>query len=214
MAYTSRQGLNGADVDFQTTWIVLETAFREIHTKNASALSFEELYRNAYKLVLKKQGEQLYKKVAEFEEQWLGSTVRKEIVQTLSAPLMLSEGAGRTLATASERRTAGEKFLRRLKQSWEDHQVCMGMLTDVLMYMVSAETYCLLVLLNLTRSRIASTVRTTDSHRSSQNPWACSGTKSYAHHLLRTNPIYWTYSLASSSTRYRWTAMARTSILS
>ncbi|KAK3674482.1 hypothetical protein LTR78_005568 [Recurvomyces mirabilis] len=135
-----RRGLNGADVDFQTTWIVLETAFREIHTKNASALSFEELYRNAYKLVLKKQGEELYKRVAEFEEQWLGSTVRKEIVQTLSAPLMVNEGAGRTLATANERRQAGEKFLRRLKQSWEDHQVCMGMLTDVLMYM--DRVYC------------------------------------------------------------------------
>ncbi|KAK5115470.1 hypothetical protein LTR62_001129 [Meristemomyces frigidus] len=135
-----RRGLNGADVDFQTTWIVLETAFKEIHTKNASALSFEELYRNAYKLVLKKQGEELYKKVAEFEEQWLGSNVREEIVQTLSAPLMLTEGTGRTLATANERRQAGEKFLKRLKQSWEDHQVCMGMLTDVLMYM--DRVYC------------------------------------------------------------------------
>ncbi|KAI7401043.1 hypothetical protein KC328_g3298, partial [Hortaea werneckii] len=37
------QGLNGADVDFDQTWNVLEGAFKEIHTKNASALSFEEL---------------------------------------------------------------------------------------------------------------------------------------------------------------------------
>ncbi|KAI6888625.1 hypothetical protein KC318_g15023, partial [Hortaea werneckii] len=46
------KGLNGADVDFDQTWNVLEGAFKEIHTKNASALSFEELYRNAYKIVL------------------------------------------------------------------------------------------------------------------------------------------------------------------
>jgi len=134
-----KQGLNGADVDFESTWQVLEGAFREIHTKNASALSFEELYRNAYKIVLKKKGEDLYNKVAHFEAQWLGESVRGEIVKTLSPPLMLIDGSGRTLATSPERRDAGEKFLRQLKQSWEDHQVCMGMLTDVLMYMVGQE---------------------------------------------------------------------------
>ena len=132
-----RQGLNGADVDLESTWKILEGAFREIHTKNASALSFEELYRNAYKIVLKKKGEELYHKVADFEAQWLGQSVRPEIVKTLSAPLTLIDGNGKTLATSPERRDAGEKFLRQLKQSWEDHQVCMGMLTDVLMYMVS-----------------------------------------------------------------------------
>ncbi|KAK0850686.1 hypothetical protein LTR03_004427 [Friedmanniomyces endolithicus] len=98
--------------DFHTTWGILETAFREIHTKNASALSFEELYRNAYKIVLKKKGEELYNRVAHFEEQWLGTNVRSGIVKTLSAPLMLTDGAGRTLATTNERREAGEKFLK------------------------------------------------------------------------------------------------------
>ena len=37
------QGLASADVDFDTTWGILERAFQEIHTKNASALCFEEL---------------------------------------------------------------------------------------------------------------------------------------------------------------------------
>lgn len=136
MANGNRKGLNGADVDFGTTWGVLEKAFQEIHTKNASALSFEELYRNAYKIVLKKKGEELYNKVAQFEENWLGNTVRTGIVKHLTAPLML-DGTGRTLNTQAERREAGEKFLKSLKGAWEDHQVCMGMLTDVLMYMVS-----------------------------------------------------------------------------
>jgi len=135
-----RRGLNGADVDFDSTWQILERAFYEIHTKNASALSFEELYRNAYKIVLKKKGDELYQKVAQFEEQWLGQTVRTRIVSMLQAPILLADDSSRTLATASERRVAGESFLRSLKQSWEDHQVCMSMLTDVLMYM--DRVYC------------------------------------------------------------------------
>jgi cullin 3 len=40
--------------------------------------------------------------------------------------------------TANERRVAGERFLKGLKQAWGDHQVCMSMLADVLMYMVSS----------------------------------------------------------------------------
>ena len=133
-----RQGLNGSDVDFETTWHVLEKAFSEIHTKNASALSFEELYRNAYKIVLKKKGEELYNKVAQFEARWLSDNVRAKVVKLLTTPLLLlTDGTGRSLATSAERRVAGESFLRALKESWEDHQVCMGMLTDVLMYMVS-----------------------------------------------------------------------------
>lgn len=132
------KGLNGTEVDFETTWAVLEKAFNEIHTKNASALSFEELYRNAYKIVLKKKGEALYHKVAEFEERWLGNEVRNSIVRQLTHPLvMLTDGSGKSLATSIERKVAGETFLRTLKQAWEDHQICMGMLTDVLMYMVS-----------------------------------------------------------------------------
>ena len=133
---TRRQGLNGGDVDFETTWATLERAFVEIHTKNASQLSFEELYRNAYKIVLKKKGDELYTKVAQFEERWLGDTVRDRIVKLLNAPWLLADDIGRTLATTAERRVTGENVLRSLKEAWEDHQVCMGMLTDVLMYMV------------------------------------------------------------------------------
>ena len=136
----SQQGLNGADVDFDTTWKILETAFYQIHTKNASILSFEELYRNAYKIVLKKKGEELYNNVAQFEADWLGREVRSVIVKQLTHTLlMLTDGTGKPQSSSAERKAAGESFLRALKQAWEDHQVCMGMLTDVLMYMVCGE---------------------------------------------------------------------------
>ncbi|GAB7360972.1 hypothetical protein MBLNU230_g0955t1 [Neophaeotheca triangularis] len=135
-----QKGLNGSDVDFESVWQVLSKAFGEIHTKNASALSFEELYRHAYKLVLKKKGGDLYEKVEGFEQTWLSENVRGSMVKLLTPALTLTDGHGRTLATSAERRVAGEVFLRSLKGNWEDHQVCMGMLTDVLMYM--DRVYC------------------------------------------------------------------------
>lgn len=131
------QGLASADVDFDTTWGILERAFQEIHTKNASALSFEELYRNAYKIVLKKRGDELYAKVADFENRWLGDHVRQKIVGLLTPGLISLDTTAHTLESTAERRTSGETFLKALKIAWDDHQVCMGMLTDVLMYMVS-----------------------------------------------------------------------------
>jgi len=48
-------------------------------------------------------------------------------------------GAGGAVdnTTVNEKRVAGERFLKGLKQAWEDHNLCMNMTTDVLMYMVS-----------------------------------------------------------------------------
>ena len=47
------------------TWNVLAKAIDEIYDRNASQLSFEELYRNAYNLVLHKHGTLLYEGVTE-----------------------------------------------------------------------------------------------------------------------------------------------------
>jgi Cullin family len=41
-------------------WAKLETAMKHIHEQNASHLSFEELYRTAYTLVLHRHGQLLY----------------------------------------------------------------------------------------------------------------------------------------------------------
>ncbi|KAF2819816.1 Cullin-domain-containing protein [Ophiobolus disseminans] len=134
-----RRGLHGDEIDFENTWATIEAAFREIHTKNASKLSYEELYRHAYRIVLKKKGEQLYNKVHGFERGWLASEVRASIQQLLS-PNLLAEAQGAGATSPNERRVAGEKFLKGLKQAWGDHQVCMSMLADVLMYM--DRVYC------------------------------------------------------------------------
>ena len=41
-------------------WTLLKSAIQEIQKKNNSNLSFEELYRNAYMMLLHKHGEKLY----------------------------------------------------------------------------------------------------------------------------------------------------------
>ena len=132
------QGLGNNDaVDFESMWGVLSSSLHEIHTKNASKLSFEELYRNAYKLVLKKKGETLYTRVKEFEEGWLANTVRPRILEEASPSLLVGNGGVPSTTTANEKRAAGERLLKALKQAWGDHNLCMNMTTDVLMYMVS-----------------------------------------------------------------------------
>jgi cullin 3 len=65
------QGIAGPNADVDKSWSAIETAFKEIHTKNVSALSYEEIYRHAYQVVLKKKGDDLYKRVNQFEHQWL-----------------------------------------------------------------------------------------------------------------------------------------------
>ena len=126
--------LSGVELDFDREWNSLSISLRNIHTKNASSLSFEELYRNAYKLVLKKQGESLYNKVKEFEQDWLANVVRPQILEELPSSLLAAYNGAHL--TVNEKRVAGEKLLRSLKSAWEDHNLCMNMTTDVLMYMV------------------------------------------------------------------------------
>jgi hypothetical protein len=179
----SLKGLHGDEVDFENTWVTIEAAFREIHTKNASRLSYEELYRHAYRIVLKKKGEQLYKNVHDFEKGWLSSEVRGDIQQLLS-PNLLAPAQSVVSTTANERRVSGEKFLKGLKQAWGDHQVCMSMLADVLMYMVSIRPSSLLAFPQvalLTRhmaNRTVSTARTTGALPFTPPPCCSSETRS------------------------------------
>lgn len=125
------------NVDFDEVWGVLAASLREIHTKNASKLSFEELYRNAYKLVLRKRGEMLYEKVKELEADWLVSETRPRVLGEIAPSLLARYSKSMAIPMTNETRVAGEKFLRALKEVWQDHNLCMNMTTDVLMYMVS-----------------------------------------------------------------------------
>lgn len=126
--------------EFEINWNILQGALRDIHNQNSSALSFEQLYRASYKIVLKKKGHALFDKVREFEEQWFAETVMpkmRELITPHITGIALGNLPG---TTANERRISGEKFLKGLVGQWRHHNTCMNMITDVLMYM--DRTYC------------------------------------------------------------------------
>ena len=56
-------------------WDLLRRAIQEIQKKNNGGLSFEELYRNAYTMVLHKHGEKLYNGLTEVVTDHLKNTV-------------------------------------------------------------------------------------------------------------------------------------------
>ncbi|KAI3808672.1 hypothetical protein L1987_24630 [Smallanthus sonchifolius] len=95
----------------ERTWKILEHAIHEIYNHNASGLSFEELYRNAYNMVLHKFGEKLY----------------TGLVSTMTLHL-------REIA-ASVEASQGPLFLEELNRKWTEHNKALQMIRDILMYM-------------------------------------------------------------------------------
>ncbi|CAL9132155.1 unnamed protein product [Musa textilis] len=95
----------------ERTWKVLEHAIHEIYNHNASGLSFEELYRNAYNMVLHKYGEKLY----------------TGLVNTMTGHL---KEIARSIEAAQ-----GDFFLEELNVKWGDHNKALQMIRDILMYM-------------------------------------------------------------------------------
>jgi len=93
------------------TWQTLSNAIHEIHKQNASGLSFEELYRNAYNMVLHKFGDKLYSGLSD----------------TITAHL-------KTVAEHVQSANDAE-FLNELKDKWDKHKISSIMIRDILMYM-------------------------------------------------------------------------------
>ncbi|OTB06604.1 hypothetical protein M426DRAFT_55004 [Hypoxylon sp. CI-4A] len=125
----------GDDDVFEQCWSKLREALRDIHTRNAGNLSYEQLYRYSYKIVLKKDGQKLYDRVKEFEEKWFADEVIPPIQALITTNLVsitLDEVPGTSVV---ERRAMGEKFLKGVRTSWENHNTSMNMIADVLMYL-------------------------------------------------------------------------------
>ncbi|XP_042223060.1 cullin-3-like isoform X2 [Homarus americanus] len=96
----------------ENIWQLLKNAIQEIQKKNNSGLSFEELYRNAYTMVLHKHGERLYSGLRDVVTQHLENKVRADVLTSLQ-----------------------NNFLQTLNHAWNDHQTSMVMIRDILMYM-------------------------------------------------------------------------------
>ncbi|ORY75394.1 Cullin [Protomyces lactucae-debilis] len=117
--------------EFDKSWSLLSDAFTEIHRRNAGNYSFEQLYRNAYQIVLKKQGERLYEGFSTIVEEHL-STINSTDLERAYVPLVAGKAQATTAVDALEIRAA---FLSAILEAWSFHCLCMGMISDVLMYM-------------------------------------------------------------------------------
>jgi len=95
----------------RATWSSLSMAIDEIHSRNASQLSFEELYRNAYNLVLHKHGSLLYDGVS--------SKITSHLQSMVTHLCSISDAT----------------LLEEMSKCWSEHRINMIMIRDILMYM-------------------------------------------------------------------------------
>lgn len=95
----------------ENTWNLLRNAIHEIHKKNASGLSFEELYRNAYNMVLHKYGDRLYS--------GLRDVVNSHLREVADSVVGVHD----------------DQFLEAINTAWNEHKISMLMIRDILMYM-------------------------------------------------------------------------------
>ncbi|KAK3309711.1 Cullin [Chaetomium strumarium] len=127
--------MNKEASEFEPCWDVLRSALTDIHNKDASRLSFENLYRASYKIVLRRKGQLLYERVKAFEEDWFRDHVLPVIAELVSNNLISISLLRAPGASAHERRQTGERFLRGIRSAWEDHNTSMNMVADILMYL-------------------------------------------------------------------------------
>lgn len=110
--------MNDSAVDFDKSWAVLSHAITQIQNKNVSNLSYEQLYRKAYALVLRKFGSRLYDNVSQIVLQHLLEK-REQLLSATSDLAMLDR----------------DDFLKRALNVWDDHLKAMKYISDVLMYL-------------------------------------------------------------------------------
>lgn len=103
---------------YESAWSVLSNAIVQIQNKNVSNLLYEQLYRKAYTLVLRKHGARLYDDVSLLIGNHLRS--RREAVLKVYDQALTSND---------------EEFLQLTMREWSEHLQLMKFISDVLMYL-------------------------------------------------------------------------------
>ncbi|KAL2484611.1 Cullin-3A [Abeliophyllum distichum] len=93
------------------TWKILEHAIRDIYNHKVSRLSFQQLYRNAYNMVVHESGEKLYSGLVSTMKSLL-----QEVCECIEAAY-------------------GGSFLEELNTKWIDHNEALQNIGDILLYM-------------------------------------------------------------------------------
>lgn len=100
------------DPDFaENTWTTLKHAITEINKRNTSNLSFEQLYRYSYNMVLHKHGDFLYSHLTALQTQHIRSVAQQ--ISNTDSPAFLSE----------------------IQRQWSWFELSLAHVRDVLMYM-------------------------------------------------------------------------------
>ena len=94
------------------SWDLIRAAISQIYLRNANSLSFEELYRAAYTLVLNKHGMRLYAGIQDLVASHLSSSASKLLVIDDQA-----------------------EFMRTFLHQWEHHRMVLRLICDIVMYM-------------------------------------------------------------------------------
>ena len=95
----------------EKTWQLLENAIKEINADRSSGLSFEELHRNAYNMVVNKYGPRLYNGLKKTTEEHL-----------------------RKVADSIEKLN-GEAMLKQLEHEYERHKKSFSIIREILMHL-------------------------------------------------------------------------------
>lgn len=111
-------GNQDSESDYSTVWTVLASAIGQIQNKNIDNLLYEQLYRHAYTLVLRKWGGRLYEDVASL----IGRHLR------LRRQKLLDHFDSSVAST-------NDDFLKAVVDEWTTHIQLMKFVNDVLMYL-------------------------------------------------------------------------------
>ncbi|KAF9348817.1 Cullin-3 [Mortierella sp. AD094] len=106
---------------FDSTWSTLASAITTIHEQKAYTLSYEEVYRCGYNLVIHKCGERLYHGIKDLIEKYLESEAEMKIVPVLG------------IADTSP--SEGVQVLKAIQKLWKHHVTCLLMISDILIHM-------------------------------------------------------------------------------
>ncbi|KAF9178540.1 Cullin-3 [Haplosporangium sp. Z 767] len=109
------------DAHFDNTWETMANAISTIHEQKANTLSYEEVYRCGYNLVIHKCGDRLYKGVKDLIQKHLESEVETKIVPIL----------GIAETSPSE----GVQILKVVQKIWSHHTTCLIMIKEILVHM-------------------------------------------------------------------------------
>ncbi|GJJ75721.1 cullin 3 [Entomortierella parvispora] len=106
---------------FQEIWKTLADAIVTIHDQKANTLSFEELYRCGFNLVIQKCGDKLYSGVRDLIEMHLDSEAEYKI-----API---------LGIADTSPSEGAQVLKVVQSIWKHHITCLLLISSILVHM-------------------------------------------------------------------------------